>query len=72
MLNETTGSQRTHAFFFVGVLGAFTTFSAYALESLKLFEDGKTGLALINVIANNVGALGAVFIGFAIAKWIWT
>ena len=72
MLDETTGQQRTNAFFFIGILGAFTTFSAYALESMRLVHEGKMGLAAANVLANNVGALLAVFAGFAIARWFFT
>ncbi|HAY36337.1 MAG TPA: fluoride efflux transporter CrcB [Bacteroidetes bacterium] len=72
MLDETTGQQRTNAFFFIGVLGAFTTFSAYALESMRLVQEGELGLAAANVLANNVGALLAVFAGFAIARWFLT
>jgi len=67
-LNETTGQQRLNALFFIGLLGAFTTFSAFSLESMRLFNDGQTGLALGNVIANNVGALLAVGLGFMLAR----
>ncbi len=68
MLGDSTGSQRTQALFFVGMLGAFTTFSAYALDSLQLVNDGRCGLAAANVAANNVGALVAAFAGYALAR----
>ncbi len=67
-LGESSGQEHTDALFFVGLLGAFTTFSAYTLESMQLYQDGKIGTALANVMANNVGALIAVVIGFAIAR----
>ncbi len=67
-LGESSGQERTDALFFVGLLGAFTTFSAYTLESMQLYQDGKIGTALANVLANNVGALIAVVIGFTIAR----
>lgn len=70
LLDETTGQQRTNAFFFIGLLGAFTTFSAYSLDSMRLFNDNRTMMALVNVLANNIGALVAVFAGFAIARSI--
>jgi len=68
ILGETTGSQRTQALFFVGMLGAFTTFSTYALDSLQYFQDGRWGMATANVLANNVGALLAAVVGFAMAR----
>jgi len=71
ILDQTTGDQRNHAFFIIGVCGAFTTFSAYALESLYLLQNGQSGLAVTNVLANNAGSLLAVFAGFTLAKWIF-
>jgi len=68
ILDQTTGSQRAHAFFIIGMLGAFTTFSTYAIDSLRMFQEGQVGLAVTNVAANNMGALLAVVAGFAIAK----
>jgi len=68
ILGETTGQQRTNALFFIGFLGAFTTFSAYALESYRIYADGKISLALINILANNLGSLLAVVVGFALAR----
>lgn len=63
MLGQTQGPQRLHALFMIGVLGAFTTFSAFSMESLRLYEDGRSVMALVNVLANNVGALAAVVAG---------
>ena len=71
LLDQSTGNQRNHAFFIIGLCGAFTTFSAYAVESLRMFQDGNTGLALTNVLANNTGSLLAVVAGFGLAKWLF-
>jgi len=68
ILGQTTGSHRTQALFFIGVLGAFTTFSTYALDSLNYAQSGQWGMAAGNVLANNVGALIAVGAGFALAR----
>ena len=68
MLGDSAGSERTQALFFVGLLGAFTTFSAYALESLQLFQDGRWGVAAATVLANNVGALLAAIVGYTVAR----
>lgn len=67
-LDRNLVSDRMHAFLLVGVLGAFTTFSSYALDSMKLFHDGQTGLALTNVLANNLGSMVAVLLGYLVAK----
>lgn len=69
-LGESTGSHRTQALFFIGVLGAFTTFSTYALDSLQFYENGQFGWAILNVMANNAGALLAAFTGYALARWL--
>lgn len=71
LLGESSGQERTDALFFIGLLGAFTTFSAYTLESMQLYQDGRLGIALANVLANNVGALMAVVIGFTIARAVF-
>ncbi|MBK8903919.1 MAG: fluoride efflux transporter CrcB [Anaerolineaceae bacterium] len=54
----------------VGFLGAFTTFSSYAVESLNLWRDAGAWRSLLNVLGNNVvGLLAAVF-GRALAEWL--
>ena len=47
----------------IGVLGAFTTFSTYSLETINLFRDGEIRLAVINILVSNVAALVLVAIG---------
>lgn len=68
LLGDSTGSERTHALFFVGLLGAFTTFSSYALESLQLLHSGRWGVAALNALGNNAGALIAAVLGYALAR----
>ncbi|MDA0378506.1 MAG: fluoride efflux transporter CrcB [Bacteroidetes bacterium] len=62
---------KTHALFFIGLLGAFTTFSTYALDSLRMLQEDRVAEALANVAANNVGALAAVLGGFALARLLF-
>lgn len=61
----------TRAFLLVGVLGGFTTFSAFGNETLNLIRDGETALAGANILANVVLGLGAVWAGRFLAHAIW-
>ena len=56
-------------FLVVGVLGGFTTFSAYGLDTVTLFRAGHTGLALANAIGQPVAGIAAVWIGFSVGAW---
>ena len=51
-----------------GVLGGFTTFSAFSLDAAKLYEGGQFGLAAAYVIGTVVLALAALFAGMALAR----
>jgi CrcB protein len=55
----------------VGFLGAFTTFSTFGYETLKYAEDGVWHLAAMNVAANLVLGLVAVWGGFAVARYVF-
>lgn len=57
------------AFLVVGVLGGFTTFSAYGLDTLALVRGGHTGLAMVNAIGQPIVGLVAVWIGFSAGSW---
>ncbi len=50
-----------------GVLGGFTTFSAFSYETLALFQERAWALAAINVIGTMMACLAAVAIGWALA-----
>jgi fluoride exporter len=54
-------------FCMVGFLGAFTTFSAYSLETANLFFDGKIKLGFLNILLNNILSLVFVGLGFWLA-----
>ena len=58
------------AFLMVGLLGAFTTFSAFSLDSLRLIEQGEGLIALSNIFANVVVGLISAFVGMSIGCWL--
>jgi len=53
-----------------GVLGGFTTFSAFSLDTLKLWEAGQVVPALAYVAASVILSLAAVALGAALARSI--
>ncbi len=63
-------SAEWSAFLFVGLLGAFTTYSTFALESMNLLRDGETLLALANVVGSSVGGILLAFGGLLAARHI--
>ncbi len=58
-------SPNMRSMIFIGGLGAFTTFSTFAFESLNLFRDGDIRLGVLNILAADVfgillGLLGVI------------
>jgi CrcB protein len=53
-----------------GVLGGFTTFSAFSGESLLLLQRGHFGMAALHTGAHVLGALVCVAAGFAAGEWL--
>jgi fluoride exporter len=46
-----------------GFCGAFTTFSAFAFETMAYWHEGRIGTCLLNFLLNNVLCLAAVTLG---------
>jgi CrcB protein len=64
-------SQHWRLFLTTGVLGGFTTFSAFSLDFAMLWERGAMGGAAVYLLASVVGSLVAVFVALAVAKGVW-
>src|SRR5271163_699828 len=62
--------QRWRLFLTTGILGGFTTFSAFSLEAALLYERGQLAGAALYVVASVVLAIGALFAGLAIVRAI--
>ena len=48
----------------VGLLGGFTTFSAFGFETFQLANQGHLARAGLNILLTNAACLGAVWLGF--------
>jgi CrcB protein len=64
-------SANTRMFLFIGVLGAFTTFSTFANETLELLRGNNQGLALLNIAAHFLLCISAVVAGRYASLLIW-
>lgn len=56
------------AFLLVGVLGGYTTFSSFSIETLRLFQDGKIGYAVTNILVSTIGGILLAWIGYISAQ----
>ncbi|MDR3114746.1 MAG: fluoride efflux transporter CrcB [Treponema sp.] len=58
-------------FLIPGFLGGYTTFSSYALETLRLFSAGQVKQALFNLLLNNLAALVLAGLGIGLSKALY-
>ena len=61
-------SAELRAFLAVGVLGGFTTFSAFGVDTLALLRDGRSLTACAYVATSLACGLGGVALGLRIAR----
>ena len=63
------GQQQLQLFLATGILGGFTTFSAFSLEAALLWERGEPLNCLLFVGASVILSIAGVFAGLALGKW---
>lgn len=64
------GLTRLAPFLMTGILGGFTTFSAFSLDAVTLWERGATGPALAYVLGSVLVSLAALFVGMAVTRGV--
>ncbi|MBN2107312.1 MAG: fluoride efflux transporter CrcB [Deltaproteobacteria bacterium] len=55
-------------FIFIGILGGFTTFSSYMLETLNMLRDGEFLAACGNLVLHNLCGIIVISAGFMLAQ----
>jgi CrcB protein len=65
---ETTEAQNLKLLLITGFCGGFTTFSAFALENVRLMNSGNTTTVVFYTVASIAAGLLAVWIGLLITR----
>ena len=68
ILARTGGSEDWRLFVGVGVLGGFTTFSAFSLDLVTMLDRGAVAVAMGYALASVIGAAIALFAGLTLAR----
>ncbi len=63
-----SASETARLFVGVGILGGFTTFSAFSLESWHMMARGQYGTALAYALASVIGSIAMLGVGFWMTK----
>ncbi len=61
-------SQHWRLFLTTGILGGYTTFSAFSLDAALLYERGEVGLSALYVVASVAVSIAGLFAGLAIVR----
>jgi len=64
-------SATTRQVLISGVLGGFTTFSSFSIQTLTLLKDGQTAVAGANIVGSVTLGLLAAVAGDALARALW-
>ena len=70
LLDRFSLSTNLRLFLVFGLLGSYTTFSTYGLETFSLLKEGNLQTGLLNILAANAICLIMVFFGFYSSKII--
>ncbi|MEP2639362.1 fluoride efflux transporter CrcB [Roseobacter sp.] len=65
------GLTHMSPFLMTGMLGGFTTFSTFSLETVTLIERGDIGAATLYVLASVGLSIGGLMLGLWLARGVW-
>lgn len=68
MLARSSGGEHSRLLIGVGVLGGFTTFSAFSLDAALMVERGQWGLAITYALVSVIGSVIALFAGLYLVR----
>lgn len=68
LFERLAASAELRAFLLIGVLGAFTTFSTFSIETLLLVENGQLLRAVMNMLSSVVVCVAAAWLGIIVAR----
>lgn len=68
VLESTAVAPEWRAFFGIGLIGGYTTFSTFSYETVRLIQDGAWERALVYVLGSVVLSLTAAILGFGLAS----
>lgn len=72
LVHRLQGGQEMRLFIATGLLGGFTTFSAFSLDFAVLFERGAYGPALVYLLASVGLSILALFAGLAVMRLVYS
>ncbi len=67
---QNSNNKKLLLFLTTGILGGFTTFSTFSLETINLYQNGNTFLAILNIVLSIVFCLAGAVLGKALARVI--
>ncbi|MAG01175.1 MAG: fluoride efflux transporter CrcB [Acidiferrobacteraceae bacterium] len=68
LVERSAVSDVLRAALFIGLLGGFTTFSTFSLETLVLIEEASYFKAVVNIFISVVLCLGGAWLGMTLAR----
>jgi CrcB protein len=71
LFDSVTVPTEVKTFVTIGVIGGFTTFSTFAMETINLLRAGEALPAALNLVISNAGGLLFAFLGLVLAQLLF-